>query len=254
MRKALVLVGLLIVVAVGGYLWFFKRGEIQEKGKQIYEEEVKGYTPAKTPNEALVKFREACKNHDYKAASRYCTGEYLELIDGAAEPARELAKEAEALSGLIDDRGIDSKMTKQCMKLLEPFPSNFDVLQLKTDGDTATAVLQEQEVPEGGWQPVIYDIIRHNWVKNPRIFRSLSEGILPVSKVKLKAEMQGDEKVWKIEFPVTDLLRKNVGRVKDKYKNYVTGLDKVRMEVRTKQIITREDLEAKMVNTMSGAE
>jgi hypothetical protein len=218
--------------------------------------EVKGYTPGKTPNEALDKFREACKNHDYKAAARYCTGEYLEQIDKAAEPASELGKEAEALTDVIDRYGIDSKMTKDCMKLLEPFPSNFDIVEVKADGDTATAVIKEAEVPPGGWGPVIRDLMAHKWMKNPTICRSLSRGVLmdPPARIELVAVQEGGQKVWKIKFPVTPDLRQSVGRLCDKWKNYKQGLEKVKLMVRSKEIITREDLEAKMANTMSGAE
>jgi hypothetical protein len=265
MRKALVVVGLVIIVLGAGFLWM-ERGFLKTLWGKIFREQVKGYTPAKTPNEALDKFREACKDRDYHAAASYCTGDYLEQIDKAADPASELGKQIDALAGLMDDRGVPSKDTKDCLKLLDPFPSNFDVLDVKMadDGETATATIKELEVPELGWNSVIVKLRNKAWCKegsSEDIFRSLSRGIFegtppkltPPTTVKLKAERQGDEKIWKIDFKVTPQLRKSVGRLCDRYRNYVTGIEKIRGELRSKQIITEDDLEAKMKNTIAGA-
>jgi hypothetical protein len=222
----------------------------------------KGPTPAKTPNEALDKFREACKERDYKAAASYCTGPYLEQIDKAAEPASELGKQVDALRDIMDDHDVPSKDTKECLRLLDPFPSNFDVLEIKEDGDTATATIRELDVPEGGWDSVIVKLRGKAWCKNDDIFRSISRGILPSTppnstrptKIKLKAEEKGDQRTWKIDFPVTPQLRKSVGRLCDRHRNYEKDMEKVRLMIRTKEIITQEDLEAKMKNVIAGAE
>jgi hypothetical protein len=263
MRKALVVIGIIIVVAVGGWLWFFKKPEIQKEIEKFKEEQVEGFTPAKTPNEAFEKFREACKKRNYKAAAKYCTGNYLEQIDKAAEPASKLGEECDKLRDSMELReGVPSKMTKECLKLLDPFPSNFNVLDVKEDGDTATATIQELEVPEGGWDAVVASLHAHAWVKNDDIFRALCRNILsgkppkltPPTKIKLKAEGEGDKRCWKIEFPVTPALRKAVDHLCDRSQNYCKGIEKVRMMLRTKEIITQEDLEAKMKNTINGAE
>jgi hypothetical protein len=261
MRKALVLVGLVIIVLGAGFLWM-EKGALKALWGKIFREQVKGYTPAKTPNEALDKFREACKDRDYNVAASYCTGPYLEQISKAADPASELGKQVDALRDLMDDRGVPSKMTKDCLKVLDPFPSNFDVAELKEEGDTATATIKEQEVPAGGWDSVIHELGARSWCKNEDIFRALSRNILPGTPpaltrptvIKLKAEGEGDQRHWKIEFPVTPQLRKSVGRLCDRHRNYVQGIEKVRMMLRSKEIITQEDLEAKMANTIVGAE
>jgi hypothetical protein len=264
MRKALVIVGLVIIVLGAGFLWM-EKGALKALWGKIFREQVKGYTPAKTPNEALDKFREACKDRDYNVAASYCTGPYLEQISKAADPASELGKQVDALSGLIDDRGINSKDSKDCLRVLDPFPSSFDVLEVKEEGDTATATIKEQEVPHDGWDvAVILKLRSKAWCKegsSEDIFRALSRNILPgtapartpPTKIKLKAEGEGDQKHWKIEFPVTPQLRKSVGRLCDRHRNYVQGIEKVRMMLRSKEIITEDDLEAKLKNTIAGA-
>src|SRR5205085_1703193 len=40
-----------------------------------------GYSPAKTPAEAMTNFREAIQNRKYKIAAAYCTKDYKEMLE-----------------------------------------------------------------------------------------------------------------------------------------------------------------------------
>ncbi len=51
-----------------------------------------GAAPAKTPQEALERFRDLVKKRDYKHALLFCSGPYVEEVRGGAEPATALAK------------------------------------------------------------------------------------------------------------------------------------------------------------------
>jgi hypothetical protein len=250
MRKALVVVGLVIIVLGVGFLWF-QRGVLAELWGKLFREQVKGYTPAKTPNEALSKFREACKDRDYKSASMYCGGPYYEHITRAAEPASKLGEEIDALQNIMDKFEVPSKLTKDALRLLDPFPSNFDVKDVKEDGDKATAVIVETEP----FNPsaTLIELKTHSWYKNPAIFRSLSRDVFG-RKIELRAEGDGDQRIWKIYFPVHPELPTTVGRLVDKQQNYTRGLEKIKTRIRAKDIITKDELEAEMKNTLNGAE
>src|SRR5262245_29082982 len=49
-----------------------------------------GYGPAKTPTDALDKFKEAIRKRNYKAAASLCTGEYADQLKLSAKRATKL--------------------------------------------------------------------------------------------------------------------------------------------------------------------
>src|SRR5262245_18526933 len=92
MGNAILLLPVIVILAAIGCVAFFERDwfmqQIGQGKQQIGQavEEAKGLppsklvyrTPAKSPDEALKKFREAVKVRDYEAAAGYCGGEYGE--------------------------------------------------------------------------------------------------------------------------------------------------------------------------------
>ncbi len=87
MRKLIVQVAALLLITGVAYLGLFQRQAVMGLFKQA-RLNAKGYTPAKSPEEALDRFRKAVKDRDYEAAASYCGGDFVEQINKAAPGAR----------------------------------------------------------------------------------------------------------------------------------------------------------------------
>jgi hypothetical protein len=87
----------------------------------------RGYTGAKTPNEAMVKFNEAIRNRDYDAASRYTSKSYGDLLKQGHGPARDLAREIDQIRKFGENKGLLTDKLILTLQGLDPFPTNFKV-------------------------------------------------------------------------------------------------------------------------------
>jgi hypothetical protein len=95
MKVTHVLIGLVVVGAIAvvvlafsGYvaIGFLNKKDLNKLVDQGAAT-VSGYTPAKTPTEAMDKFREAILARKYKFAASYCTKPYAEQLERAHEGA-----------------------------------------------------------------------------------------------------------------------------------------------------------------------
>src|SRR5262249_1640411 len=86
LRSRLALIIVVGVIGGAGYVLVFEREwlfGLFRKGIQ----QAKGYTPAKTPQEAMDKFKAAVKERDYESAALYCGPDYAEQLRKAAPVA-----------------------------------------------------------------------------------------------------------------------------------------------------------------------
>ena len=111
MRKAIVQVSALLLILGVAYLGLFQRQAVMGLFKQA-KLSAKGYKPAKTPEEALDKFREAIKDRDYEAAATYCGGDFVEQINKAAPGAKVLGDAIDNVLHNMDQEGIKSDKVK----------------------------------------------------------------------------------------------------------------------------------------------
>ena len=245
MRRVIVQVSLILFFLIAGYLGIFQREFVKGWfGKMRLD--AKGYKPATTPREALDHFRDAVKNRDYDAAATYCGGDYAEIMRKASKPAASLGESIDNLVTNMDSNGIKSYRTKLVLMLLEPFPTNFKVTQIKEQGeDRAYATLVEDT-----GAPLKLDGRYENWNLDPLMLRSLARGI--PQQVELRREGAGDQKIWKIYFPVTPVLNLSVDELCDKYQNYVRALDKVKYEVKNDPV-TKSDVERRLKTELEEA-
>jgi hypothetical protein len=256
MRITGVIVLLLIVGAIGFGAYYFMTHresvmEVVKKGQQ----QVQGYTPAKTPDEAVDKFRSAVKARDYDAAAVYCTTDYADQPKRASTAANALATAIDNMLSMMDTENIKSDRVTAVLKLLEPFPRDVKVVGgvQKQGDDKATVTLQEDfgnlKVP---------DLKAERWSVDLSVFRALAGGPagnfargLPV-EVNLVRVKQGDETAWKLDIPVTPEMKTQVDELRDKYKNYVKALEKLTTEIRAEPT-TKADLEAALKRELEQA-
>jgi hypothetical protein len=244
MRRTIIQVSLIITVLLAGYLGLFQREFVKGWfGKMTRH--AKGYSPAATPREALDKFRDAIRDRDYDTAATYCGGDYAELMRKSATAASSLGNTIDSLRDNMEEFGVKSDRTRLVLALLEPFPTNFKVTQVKEQGeDRAYATIVE----EGG-APIHLDRYE-NWNIDPLMIRSLAKGI--PQQVELRREGSGAEKCWKIYFPVTPALNVSVDQLREKYQNYVRGMKKVISEVKNDPV-TKSDVEARLRTELEDA-
>ena len=238
MRKLFVQAAALLLITGVAYLGLFQRQAVMGLFKQA-KLSAKGYTPAKTPEEALDKFRDAIKNRDFEAAASYCGGDYVEQINKAASGAKTLGDAIDNLQHNMDQEGVKSDKVKLVLRLIEPFPRQLKVMDIKKRGDDfAYAVLIE----ESG-TPLKVDGRFEDWRIDPRLLRPLTRGMPNLVEVRRVGE--GDKAQWKIHFPVTPELRDCVTYLAENASNYARSLDKVKYAIK-RDAATKSDLEREL--------
>jgi hypothetical protein len=233
MRKLIVLLLLLALAAGVVYLVVYPPDwlrELMQQAKQQTQEgleqaarESKGFVPAKAPEDAVKKFREAVKERDYKTAAVYATSDYAEQLRKAGPAAQALGKSIDALREEMDRQNVQSDRSRALLFLIEPFPKaiRFEVKE-KQDGK-ATAAIEDEEKPPAVGMEDLKSV-------DPVMIQALKQGLPPT--VEIKAEGEGDGRVWRIAFPVSEKLRKAVDRLEARYEEYVRGLDQLRDEIK----------------------
>src|SRR5262245_35787709 len=148
-----IILAILGLIALAG-LAFFDAAPIPALNDMAWK--MKGWGPAKTPDEALEKYKKALADRNYNAASRYLEGDYQIQFRKIAKPAQRLAEATDNFRHAGTDRGyIDDKVDK-LLYSLEPFPKTISIKDVKTSesGDTATALLTTDTpslaIPPGG--------------------------------------------------------------------------------------------------------
>lgn len=217
MRNVIIAITVLSVLVVGGYLVVFKRDA-------LFGLVGIGAGPAKTPEEALDKFKKAVKARDYANAAKYLGGPYGEQMTRGADAATELGKAVDSIGYNAEKRGINlTDKAKSYLIAVEPFPATFEVANLKKQGDElATATLLQKKV----WQ-------------------------LPVE---IKLEGTGDERSWKIHIPANPrIVQYQVGYLLEKHKDFARALEKVSDQLKSKEITTKDELEQNLSSELEAA-
>ena len=237
MRKFIVGGAAFLVVAGVAFLGLFRRDAVVSlfaQGKLA----VQGYSPAHTPDEALDSFRRAIKERNYEAAELYLGGDYSEQFHKGAKNGQNLGAAIDNLLNAMETTGTKSDKVKLVLRLLDPFPANLKVLEVKPSGDkAATAVLAEESGSAlqitGGFQ---------DWQVDPRMLRSLCRSVPVTGVVELRKEGDGNNGQWKIYLPVTPELRVCVDYLHDNGSNYVNAINRVKEDLKN-DATTKESLE-----------
>jgi hypothetical protein len=240
MRKMITLLALVAVIIGGLWLGLTKRKEIGNLAKEKILE-AKGYEKAKTPQEAIDYFHRAIKERDYDTAARYCTADYAEQLKKGAEAANKLGKKIDDVRTALNNRGLNSDVSRAALALLEPFPPDFEVLELKKNGDAkAVAVIQETAVEDSGKGSKVLQ-----WRFDLVFCRALAQGLGNPATIPLKLEGEGENMQWKIDIPVTGPMRTSVDRLNKKYMDYYNALNVVDQDVKT-DATTKYDAEGRL--------
>lgn len=198
-----------------------------------------GFTPAKTPTEALDKFREAIKKRDYETAAEYCDKDYKEQLLKVAASAKKLGEAIDSLTYNMDKNGVVNPKTKLMLRLLEPFPKSFKVIDVKDSGKLAVAQIGEDDPIPQLETPIPQDFFTKH--------RHMLGSLLPneVGIAWSKVDLVKDGEAWKLAIPVTPRLRLSVDALKDNATNYANAVYQVRDEVKNNPV-TKEGVQSEL--------
>lgn len=223
---------ILLAAVVGGvgYVIIFQRDwalGLFKKGAQA----AKGYSPAKTPNEAVTKFLKAVKDRDYSSASIYCSKDYADQLVETNTAAREIGTRLDNLNDYIAEKGFTNDKTTQLFSRLDPFPNKLKI--------GAVNYKEGESKARGGYAPD--DIVTAQKVLDPgewnrldmRMFvNALSPPIAVLTNFEIKKEGAGEEAQWKLQIPVSADQLNALMYFRKNYKSYCSGLDNLHNEVR----------------------
>ena len=200
-----------------------------------------GFSPAKTPQEAIDKFKECIKKRDYETAGEvYCAGKYREQVLKVAKKAKELGDMIDSLISNMDSKGVNNPNTKYMVKLLEPFPKTFTVIKITETGDTAIAYLGAEDDNITPDRALPTDFVRDHgrliWSLVPFDYSGTPINAIPLIK---------EGGFWKVNFPVNPRLMTSVEYLKENGTNYRNGIEQVRDEVKNNPA-TKEQIQSEL--------
>jgi hypothetical protein len=224
-----------------GTCWFVRAARVGPVKGWIRN--AKGFGPAKSPDDALDKFKLAVEKRDYDAAAQYVGGDYREWFEKGADDAEALADEIANLEAAMRKHGVKSARGDFVLYLLQPFPTGYKYKVGKSEADAVTATLH--------WDDVIAPHVKNgqtlDGLQGWRVDRHAYHSLLPdvvldarPLQVTVKKETGGH---WRIYFPTqggtdrhvrdtVDYLRKNGTN----YRNALKGLkNDVKNEPQTKE-------------------
>jgi hypothetical protein len=236
MRKLVGVLGLVLVIILGGFVWL-KRDYLFGFGKQAMRSAA-GLTPAKTPQEAVDKFRIAIQKNDYEAAASYLTGDYAEQMNRGSASATKLAEAIDSLAHQMKTREKTSEQAQYTLRMLAPFPTEFEVDIKKQGDDKAVGVITDKSA--GGFSKI-------NPNDLPKLDPLVAHALFPQAQLpfEFKQEGSGSEKHWKMNFPMHAAMSKSVEKLNAKSSDYVQALKKVTDKVQHEPM-TGKDVESEL--------
>ncbi len=247
------IIGILVLLVIGvvGYIVWFQPSwfsTLVDRGEKI----AKGFTPAKTPKEAMEKFTEAIKKRDYKSASEYCTGDYAEALQKAHEEARALGETIDTVTNLMKEKGLTNDKAKYLLRQLDPFPHDFKVEKVDEPKDGKVT---------GHFAPIPINLDRSELgptplaQMDPKMFQT---NLMPTNElmfnVPLKEVGEGDAKSWKLDIPLKPEMRAKIDYYTDHARTYVTALEDIAVRLRQSGgISTKDELVEELTSALRDA-
>lgn len=215
-----------VVLTFGGWIaigWWNK--ETLNKAVDTGLATASGYTPAKTPSEAMDKFHEAIQARKYKFAANYCTKDYAEYLTRCHTAASSLGAEIDTIRGWGKENGVMTDKLLLVLFRLDPFPKNFKIGPAPKEGG------DKKMMGSFLWEPVGFK--NQNFTLNfasavdlqqldQTMYNNVLLGGLQPSVAKIELVKEGEE--WKLKIPTSKQWDMQINNFLDKWKTYHTGL------------------------------
>jgi hypothetical protein len=235
MRRIITIVGLLVVIAIGGFLYLFKREAVADLA-----DSARGYPKASTPQECVDLFKKAVKDRNYEKAAKYCTKDYAEQLKKGAPAAKEVGESIDDLAHRMKNDGVLTSEIEFVLFLNDPLPPDLTLTVQSPGEKEATAAI-------GVSNPVLQSTPTKTWKYDPYFIKAFYFDY-PRGVVRLVKE----EGCWKIDIPVTPDMRNRVDRLIRCHMDYVNAFKKMSEEVRTERT-TKVDVTNRLEELLGGA-
>jgi hypothetical protein len=256
MRLSSVILTGVVVVAVGltgaAFMGWVAIGPLNRKNLiSLFDRgaaTVTGFTPAKTPQEAMDKFREAIEARKYKTAATYCTKNYADMLERSAVGAAELGSAIDAIQEFSKDKQLFTDKTTLLFFRLDPFPrvlKSGPAPVQKGDKFFGTYVWEEPKITTP--LPKLFAELDN---MDKRMFQFVLASEL-IFKNPIEIVKEGD--VWKLNIPTNPVWEGEAGYFNDHWKTYHTGLDSFRGSMMNARFDTPASFETEVVEKLRGA-
>ena len=229
---ALVVVGALVIPKMD--LGWFTTPEVNQKNLNDLAnkgvQSATGYTPAKTPSEAMDLFQEAIQKRKYKFAAIYCSKNYAEVLERVGGSAAELGGTIDQIRDYAKEKALLTDHVVIALHKLDPFPKNFKIKGPPVQKGDAKAIgmitwdTLALKDPKTQFDPVIQQL-------DMSMFNNVLA--LPVSSASLQGiELLKDGEAWKLNLPITPQWEAAANLFNERYKAYQKelGAFKIYME------------------------
>src|SRR5262245_7040898 len=144
MRVLHLIIIILVIAAIGlGVTAFLDMAPIPALNEVAWN--IKGYAPAKTPEEAIEKYNKAMGKRNYAAAARYLDDEYQRKFRNTAKVASKLSEAVVNFRSTAKANGIQSDKVEKLLLLVDPFPSSVTTEKVyPSEGGDVTADIKEE--------------------------------------------------------------------------------------------------------------
>lgn len=215
---------------------------IVDKGTQT----ASGYTPAKTPTEAMDKFREAIQNRKYKFAASYCTKPYGEQLERVVDGAAELGEEIDRIEKYADNKGIRTKKLTYFLHQLDPFPKNFKA---------GPAPKEDPKDKNKAYGTYLFEatVIETPPTEINDMDRTMFITVLRPPQMLGTIDLLKEGEEWKLNIVPDTGFPVRVGNFKDKWKTYYTGLHSLADDLNRERYDTKAGLEADVLAKLRAA-
>jgi len=207
-----------------------------------------GFPPAKTPAEAMDKFRDAIQARKYKIAARYVTKPYKELLERANTGTTEMATVLDRIHGYAKDNGYVTDKLTVAMYQMDPFPRNFaSGKPPEVKGDKAFGRYQWEELPLKN-KSVFLDA---EWKSmDAKMFHPI---YAPAEIFSGAIELVKEGEEWKLNIPTNQVWETNVGYYNDNYKRYYNGLTSFKGDMLNNRFPAAKDFEEEVLKSIKNA-
>jgi hypothetical protein len=246
-----IIVPILIFTGIIGGFWILNKDSM-EKGIAA----AKGYTAAKTPTEAMDKFKDAIHARDYRSASYYVTKPYGEQLKRSHDNASELGGLIDKIRDWSDGKGLLTDKLRVTLFHLDPFPKHFKGGDApKMDGENKAYGAYKVDVPytlKAQMTPMAIE----NELKqlDLRMYRNILSFVPPGTYAlpgKVLLVKEGEE--WKLDIPTTPAYEAEVSYFNDRAKTYITGLNGMWKDLNNQRYDTGPALENDVMGKLRAA-
>jgi len=208
----------------------------------------KGFTPATSAEDALVKLNKAIRARNYEAAELYLAGEYAEYFARGRKRAEELAQAIDKVEESMAAHGVFSRQVTRMLYWMDPLPPFRHAITREEEDDVIAVLNWEEDADKANIpEPATHAV-------NPLLLHALLVSGRPLPR-EIAVRVVPDGGGWKVVFPVEDderHVRDCVEALEARGATYRNALHAIRERIRLDPVF-RQHAERNFFDDVAGA-